>query len=188
MKQSRKSNGQYSHKPRNIFTWRVGVLSATILWCAVAGAYSNEDTSYVVEKQVPVVATTTPVIRKVLTTEDKIMHYFPRNGKTMIAVAKAESHMSMQAKGYNCYYNKDETIVYTEKVKGSHSTSCKPSHRSYAWSVDCFVLQKNYKGKECPTGVTLDQHLQEVADLSRVQGLEAWASYNDGKHLVYLEN
>lgn len=186
MKQSRKTNGQYSHKPRNIFTWRVGVLSVTILWCAVAGSYSNEDTTYTAEKQV--VATSTPVIRKVLTTEEKIMQHFPRNGKTMIAVAHAESRMSMDAKGYNCYYNKDESIVYTTKVKGSHSRACKVPHRKYAWSVDCFVLQKNYRGQECPQGVTLDEHLQEVADLSRVQGLEAWSSYNDGKHLVYLDN
>lgn len=186
MKQSRKSNGQYSNKPRNIFTWRVGVLSATILWCAIAGSYSNEDNTYTVEKQI--VATSTPVIKKALTTEDKIKEYFPRSYKTMIAVAYAESGMSMSAKGYNCYYSQDRNIVYTTKVKGSHSSACKVSHRQFAWSVDCFVLQRNYKGTECPQGVTLDEHLQEVANLSRVQGLEAWSSYNDGKHLVYLDN
>jgi len=131
----------------------------------------------------PVVA---PATTAEPTVEDKIRQYFPRSWKTMIAVAKAESHMSMNAKGWNCFYNEDETIVYTSKVKGSHSTHCKTSHRKYAWSVDCFLLQKNYKGQQCPKGMTLDKHLQEVADLSRVQGLGAWTSYNDGKHLKYL--
>lgn len=155
--------------------------------CLVVVLQSSDYTSSVTEDQIPRTEPTALVIRKTLTTEDKIMQYFPRNGKIMIAIAHAESNMNNDAKGYNCYYNSDNTIVYTEKVKGSHSGVCKKHHRAYAWSVDCFVLQKNYKGKECPTGVTLDQHLQEVADLSRVQGLEAWSSYRNGKHLVYLE-
>lgn len=140
----------------------------------------HKDVIEYVIKPVVAPATAVPSI------EDKIHQYFPRSYKTMIAVAKAESHMSMDAKGYNCFYNKDETIVYTTRVAGSHSRACKEGHRKYAWSVDCFVLQKNYKGQQCPKGMTLDKHLQEVADLSRVQGLSAWTSYNDGKHLKYL--
>ena len=106
----------------------------------------------------------------------------------MIPIAYAESGLDPKAQGFNCFYNKDETVVYSTRVKGSHSTACKPSHRVYAWSVDCFALQRNYIGKVCPKGVTLDQHLKEVADLSRVQGLKAWSSYNEGKHIKHLAN
>lgn len=153
--------------------------------------YVNEHPPITVHKDVieyvikPVVA---PATTAEPTVEDKIRQYFPRSWKTMIAVAKAETGgtMSMDSKGWNCFYNEDETIVYTTRVKGSHSRACKEGHRKYAWSVDCFLLQKNYKGQQCPKGMTLDKHLQEVADLSRVQGLSAWTSYNDGKHLKYL--
>lgn len=115
----------------------------------------------------------------------KIKDYFPRNADTMVAIAKAESHLNPEAKGYNCWYNAKETIVYTTKVKGSHSTSCKVSHRMYAYSVDCGVLQKNYKGRTCPVE-SLDQHLEIVRDLSLLQGLEAWSAYNNGSYKKYL--
>lgn len=180
MKQSRKSNGQYSNKPRNIFTWRVGVLSATILWCAIAGSYSNEDNTYTVEKQI--VATSTPVIKKVLTTEDKIKEYFPRSYKTMIAVAHAESSMNPNAVGYNCYYYKGKAT--NTPVKGG-SKACKVEDRNFAWSYDCGLLQVNNGKKECPKE-TIEEHLQRAADLSRVQGLEAWVTYNTGAHEKHL--
>lgn len=118
--------------------------------------------------------------------ENKIKFYFPRSWPTMIPIAYAESGLNINAKGYNCYYNQDKTIVYATRVKGSHSTACKPSHRSFAYSVDCNVLQRNVKGQVCPKK-TLDEHLKEVADLSRVQGLQAWSSFNQGKHLAYTK-
>lgn len=117
---------------------------------------------------VPVVVIPEPTV------EDKIKEYFPRNWKTMIAIAHAESGMNMEAIGYNCYYN-------------GVSKACKKEDRSKAWSVDCFVLQKNYPGrKTCPEGVTLDMHLRESAELSRVQGLGAWVTYNTGAHQAHL--
>ncbi len=117
----------------------------------------------------------------------KIKENFPRNPDVMVAIAKAESHLNPNAVGYNCYYNKDETIVYTTKVKGAHSTRCKQEHQKYSWSIDCNLLQKNYIGlKKCPE-VSIDEHLEEVANLSRVQGLEAWAVYNSGAYLKYLK-
>lgn len=172
---------------RRIIALKILVSFTIVVIHFVVIQQQNENTSSVTEDKILPTESTALVIQKTLTIEDKIMQYFPRNGKIMIAIAHAESNMNNDAKGYNCYYNSDNTIVYMEKVKGSHSGVCKKHHRVYAWSVDCFVLQKNYKGKECPTGVTLDQHLQEVADLSRAQGLEAWSSYRNGKHLVYLE-
>ncbi len=176
-----------SHK-RTKFT-RINPLSVGIailiglIWCCTPGQY---DDTYVREEEAfpvmkPVVVIPEPTL------EDKIREYFPRSHKTMVAVAYAESGMSMKATGYNCYYNKDETIVYETRVKGSHSTACKKEHRKYSWSVDCFALQKNYPGrKTCPSGITVDMHLREVAELSKVQGLQAWSSFNEKKHLAYI--
>lgn len=116
--------------------------------------------------------------------ESKIKHYFPLSWRDMIPVAYAESRLNPNAIGYNCYYNEDETIVYTSRVKGSHSTSCKKSHRKYAWSRDCGIMQMNTKDKECPVE-TIDEHLQRAADLSRIQGKTAWVAYKTGAHLTY---
>ncbi len=103
----------------------------------------------------------------------------------MIAIAYAESRMNENAKGWNCYYNKDETIVYSTRVKGSHSTGCKKQHRKYAWSVDCGVLQLNTKGQVCPNE-TLDEHLEKVATLSKSQGFGAWVAYKNNSYKKYL--
>lgn len=118
------------------------------------------------------------------TVEDKIVKHFPRSHKTMIAIAKAESNMNPNAKNWNCYYNEDETIVYNTKVKGSHSTFCKKTHRVYAWSVDCGILQMNVRSKDCPVE-TIDEHLEKAAELSRIQGLHAWVAYKNNSYLAY---
>lgn len=180
-----------SHK-RVKFT-RINPLSVSIalliglIWCCTPGQY---DDVYVAEKVAVQVTATVPVTKENTSSkkqiEEKIKHYFPRSYKTMIPIAYAESGLNENAKNWNCYYNKDETVVYSTRVKGSHSTSCKLSHRVYAYSVDCNVLQKNVKGKVCPKQ-TLDEHLQEVADLSKIQGLSAWSAYNQGKHLAYIK-
>lgn len=116
------------------------------------------------------------------TVEQKIVKHFPRSHKVILKIAQAESKMDENAKNWNCYYNKDETIVYRERVKGTHSTSCKPSHRIFAWSIDCGILQMNTKEKECPVE-TIDEHLERAATLSRIQGLNAWVAYKTGAHL-----
>lgn len=140
------------------------------------------DETYVKEPEIVAVASSTPV-----DFEAKIRQHFPKSHKTMIAIAKAESGLSMNATGYNCYYNEDETIAYSSRVKGSHSTACKKEHRRYSWSVDCFLLQRNYIGlTECPQNVTVDQHLKDVAKLSKVQGFQAWYAYTNGTYKKYL--
>lgn len=119
--------------------------------------------------------------------KSKIKQYFPNSHVTMTAIAMAESHLNNDAINWNCYYNKDKSIVYTTKVKGSHSTFCKPEHRKYSWSIDCFALMKNYPGlKTCPADVTLDEHLKEMADLSKKRNFQPWSSYNSGAHEQYL--
>ncbi len=145
--------------------------------------YVREEVAVHIQATVPETKDNTPSKKEI---EEKIKYYFPRSWKTMIPIAYAESGMSTTAKGYNCFYNKDETIVYSTRVKGSHSTACKPSHRVYAYSVDCNVLQRNVKGQICPKQ-TLDEHLKEVAELSKIQGFKAWSSFNQGKHLAYTK-
>lgn len=191
------------HYGKRVLNYRTIILSLTILWCAVVSNYSNKDYSYQPETEqtflVPVVVTPEPTI------EDKIKKYFPRSWKTMIAIAHAESGMDHSAVGYNCYYTKKVTtkyypnpetmgiesykkvdlIVHSTKVKGSFSAACKKEHRNYAWSVDCGVLQRNYKGKVCPD-ISVDEHLEEVAKLSKVQGFQAWAAYNNNSYKKYL--
>lgn len=177
---------KYSHSYNygSRINWRSLTIAFTLAFCFFIGSHADRDDTYVREPDVfmkPVVVAPEPTL------EDKVKEYFPRSWKTMIAVAHAESGMSMEAIGYNCYYNNNETVVYEKRVKGSHSTACKKEHRKYSHSVDCFLLQKNYPGhKTCPEGVTVDMHLKEVAELSKVQGLQAWSSFNQNKHLKYL--
>lgn len=110
-----------SHK-RTKFT-RINPLSVGIalviglLWACTPAQY---DDVYVAEPEV------TPVVKveaKELTKseiESKIKQYFKRSHETMIPIAYAESGMKMNVQGWNCFYNKDETIVYAQRVKGSH--------------------------------------------------------------------
>lgn len=120
--------------------------------------------------------------------EEKIKFYFPRSYPTMTAVAYAESGLNHNSQNWNCWYNKDETIVYSRKVKGSHSTSCKKSHRAYSWSIDCGTLMKNYIAiKTCPD-VSVDEHLKEMAELSKARGFNPWFGYTNGSYKKYLAN
>lgn len=179
--------GKKVNQYKTNYNKEVGALLGLVI-CFVfmlGGIADYGDETYIAEPEVPVVKVTNVELTK-SEIEEKIKHYFPRSWKTMIPIAYAESGMSTTAKGWNCYYNKDETVVYSSRVKGSHSTACKKSHRVYAYSVDCNVLQRNVKGQVCPNQ-TLDEHLKEVAELSKIQGLQAWSSYNQGKHLAYTK-
>lgn len=179
---------KYSHSRSygsRVFNWRTLIVSVTVVSCLVVSNYSNRDLSYVAESSEPIAFLVPMIVEPEPTVEDKIKEYFPRNWKTMIAIAHAESNMNHDAVGYNCYYNKKETVVYLERIKGSHSTACKKEHRKYAWSVDCGILQRNHKGRECPD-VSVDEHLEDVANLSKKQGLQAWVTYNTGAYKKYL--
>lgn len=172
-------NHKYRYGGR-VANWRTGVLSLTILMCAMLSYYGNQDNTYTREHKEVVASKTVHAS----TTEEKIAYYFPKHKATMIAVAKAESHMNMNAVGYNCFYYQGKAT--TTPIKGG-SKSCNVEDRKLAHSVDCFVLQKNYPGrKSCPKGVTLEKHLEEVSRLSKLQGLESWSSYNNKSYLKYL--
>ena len=178
----RNNKGQFIHnKWKN---WRIWVLSFSILSCVILSNYGNVVKVYVAEVQQQ--AFLLPVIvEPEKTIEEKFKRYFPKSHVTMLAIAKAESGLNNEAKNWNCYYNKTETVVYETKVKGSHSRSCKKEHRKYAWSVDCGVLQLSVKGKVCPVE-DIDTHLEKAAELSKVQGKEAWVVYNTGAYKKHL--
>jgi hypothetical protein len=161
--------------------WRSLTIAFTLAFCAFLGSYVDRDEVYIADKSEEVLMK--PVVVQEPTMEDKIREYFPRNWKTMVAIAHAESHMDMQAKGYNCFYYHGKAT--TTPIKGG-SKACKIEDRHLSYSVDCFILQRNYKGKECPSNVSLDQHLKEVAELSKVQNLNAWSSFNNGSYKRFL--
>lgn len=172
-----------SHKyktGRRVINWRTLVISTTLLWCAVAGSYADRDELYVKEQDVfmkPVVVVPEPTI------EDKIRFYFPRNGNTMIAIAHAESGMKMESKGYNCYYSNG--VATTTKIKGG-SKACKVADRHLAHSVDCYILQDNQNSTTCLENKNIDEHLKEMAELSKVCGLDCWWAYKNKTYLKYL--
>lgn len=172
-----KTNHKY-HYGKRVFNWRTIVLSATILWIGVTSHYANLDNTYQAE---PVLTLPNPrEVGVIPSVEDKIREYFPRNWKTMIAVAHAESNMDMNAVNYNCYYFHGKAT--TTPIKGG-SKACKKEDRHLAWSKDCGILQLNTRSKECPDE-TIDEHLKRAADLSKSQGLEAWVTYNTKKYLT----
>ena len=184
---------KYSHSYNSgrRINWRSLTIAFTIAICFFISSNANRDEVYYADTPTVSVYMTATVVEATSTPEsieDKIRHYFPKNWKTMIAIAHAESNMNMDAKGYNCYYNNDKTIVYETRVKGSHSTACKKEHRVYSWSIDCGILQRNYPGRKTCPKITIDEHLHDVAELSKVQGLSAWSSYNAGAHIKYLAN
>jgi hypothetical protein len=186
MKQPRKSNGRYSHKGVNLLNWRIWVIVATLVFCLLASHYGNLDSTYVVEKvESPLVVYMTATVvghPQDESVETKIRRYFPRSHKTIIAIAKAESRMNPNAVGYNCYYYKGKAT--TTKIVGG-SKACDIPDRHLAWSRDCGILQINTTAQSCPKE-TIDEHLKRAANLSRVQGLNAWVTHWNGDYKDHL--
>lgn len=178
---------KYSHSRHygNRLNWRALVISLTIIFCLTAANYGNADKVYVAEKPKVEAFLLPVVVDKEETIEEKIKFHFPRSWRDMIAIAHAESRMDPEAKNWNCFYNSDKSIVYETRVKGAHSTFCKKEHRKYAWSVDCGIMQLSVRSKECPVE-DIDTHLQKAAELSKIQGKEAWVVYQTGAYKKYL--
>lgn len=168
--------------------WRSILLSMVFPICFTVSHYANLDNTYVAEpKELSVFMTATvvepePVEQSI---EEKIKEYFPRSHKTMLAIAKAESGLSMDAKNWNCYYYHGKAT--TTPIKGG-SKACKKEDRKLAHSVDCYVLQDNQeKGiTKCQEHMTVDKHLAEMAELSKQCGFKCWSAYNNKSYLKYL--
>lgn len=120
-----------------------------------------------------------PIVSALASPEALIRKYFPEDPETMLAIAKAESRMKADNQNWNCYYSADESVVYETKVPGSHSTSCKPEHRKFAWSVDCGIFQINMPGKVCdPKLFNIEENSKVARKILDTQGLSAWMTYN----------
>ena len=197
----RKTSHKYKHGNRlkNKFVW---IISSAIFACAMLSHFGNVQDmntpdevnaqSYFLKADrnvevVKVVTESKPVPHDPSKEEivSLIKKYFPVHSKEMIAIGIAESNLTNNRTGYNCFYKGN--VLYQKRVSGAVSKACKVEDRVYAWSIDCFALQRNYIGRlTCPTNVTLEQHIKEVSELSKIQGLEAWSTFNNGAYKLHL--
>ena len=114
-----------------------------------------------------------------LTLEQHLQHIFSSQTLVATAVLKHESGLNLNAKGYNCFYYKEDGTRY--------STFCKKEDRSKAWSVDCGIGQINVKGQICPKHLmTLEGAMEIVEKKYKEEGLEAWVSYTSGAYKKFL--
>ena len=93
---------------------------------------------------------------------------------TLSAIAVAESGLIPTAKNWNCKYGKEYM-------------SCKKEDRYLAFSVDCGILQLNFKGLHCPEW-TYDMHenIKGGLKIYKEQGLNAWVVYKKGTYKQHL--
>jgi len=77
-----------------------------------------------------------------------------------IHIAKNESGLRVNAKGYNCRYN-------------GVSKACKVEDRANAWSVDCGIFQHNVIGQSCPT-MSWKQNVDKAYALYKRRGFTPW--------------
>ena len=93
---------------------------------------------------------------------------------TLSAIAVAESQLEPTAKGYNCKYGKEYR-------------ACNVKDRPNATSVDCGILQLNFKGLHCPEW-TYDMHenIKGGLKIYKEQGLNAWVVYKNKSYLKHL--
>lgn len=105
--------------------------------------------------------------------EAKILEVF--NGdKVAVAVAKSESGLDPNAKGYNCRY-------------GNRSTSCKPEDRHKAWSVDCGVYQINTIAKDCPEHLMdPETNIAVAKEMQSKRGWNPWVAYWNGQYKNHM--
>ena len=176
-----KRSHKYKHGKRlNMYT----LIFSTAIFCIWLMSENNHyDNTYVREPDVYM----KPVVVENIedeSVETKIRRYFPKSHKTIIAIAKAESHMNPNAVGFNCFYYQGKAT--TTKIIGG-SKACNVEDRHLAWSRDCGILQINTTAKMCPKE-TIDQHLQRGAQLSREQGLNAWVTHWNGDYQKHLAN
>jgi hypothetical protein len=115
----------------------------------------------------------------ILTFEQHIERIFGEDAKVATAVLKHESRLKLDAKGYNCFYYREDGTRY--------STSCKKEDRPKAWSVDCGIGQINIRGLVCPNDLmTLEGAMKIVEQKYKKEGLNAWVSYKTGRYKKFL--
>lgn len=114
------------------------------------------------------------------TIETKIASTFAGVETVALAVAKGESGLDPNAKGWNCRY-------WSESLKRMESKSCKPEDRHKAWSVDCGLFQINHIGKECPAHLFNPTENIEIAKgMWEKRGFSPWVAYWNGQYKNHL--
>lgn len=118
-----------------------------------------------------------PIIERIVvsnTIEEHIRAVFHEEPEVALAVAKSESGLNPDAKGWNCRY-------------GNRSTSCKVEDREKAWSVDCSIFQINVIGHECP------EHLMDVTENIKIakqmynsRGFQPWVGFWNKQYLNHM--
>ena len=103
---------------------------------------------------------------------EKVFHEEP---KIALAVAKGESGLKVDAKGWNCRY-------------GKKSTSCKVADRGKAWSVDCGLYQINVIAKECPEHLlNPDENIQVARKMYEARKWSPWVAFNNKQYLNHIQ-
>lgn len=121
---------------------------------------------------VPTGDTHVPIVSSAVI-EAKILEAFDGD-KVAVAVAKSESGLDPNAKGYNCRY-------------GNRSTSCKPEDRHRAWSVDCGVFQINTLTKDCPEHLMdVETNIRIAKEMQSKRGWQPWVGYWNGQWKNHL--
>lgn len=109
---------------------------------------------------------------------EEISKIFPEEPETAIAIFKAESGLSLNAKGWNCRYSINGTVV---------SKACNPEDRQNAWSVDCGIAQINIPGKECSKELLgLDKNLELAREKYQQRGWHPWTAYKNNSYKKFL--
>lgn len=130
------------------------------------------------------VATTTPTFEPTIQPVNEcevsvkkcIEKYFPEEPKLAVAVFMAESRLNPRSIGYNCRY-------------GDRVTTCKPSDKDKAISLDWGISQvndQNYSGDKNDL-LNPEVNLKVARKIYEKQGWNAWFAYRDDKYLKYLE-
>lgn len=97
-----------------------------------------------------------------------------------VAVFTAESGLNPLAKGWNCYYYREDGSRY--------SAACEIEDRENAWSVDCGVAQMNVAGKECPAEYMDAKWNIEKSYIWKYlpSGWRPWVAESTGKWLQFM--
>ena len=114
------------------------------------------------------------------------LHFLPDEQKVALAIIKQESGNNPHAKNYNCSYDSFGALNGSElPIK---SRSCDKGDENYARSIDCGLIQRNYRGTlTCPkeTG-DLSWNIKEMKMLYDTRGWKPWVAYTSGAYLKFL--
>lgn len=91
-------------------------------------------------------------------------------------IIEFESGFNPRAMNWNCWYDKEGNLKEKRIFPTDKSVSCKTKEdRHKAWSVDCGLLQINFKGKVCPEYLfNIDVNLSQAINKYLNGGFNHW--------------